>query len=77
MQLQTGLKLSQQQQLEVLQLRERALLWLGKAAALRSEAYSMFPASSDSHEVSCRQLCLTAYVFLMMILKCSARYLMS
>ena len=38
--IQAGLKLSEQQQQQVLELRARVIMWLNKAAELRSESYS-------------------------------------
>ena len=52
-----GLKLTEEQQEDVLALRERVLVWLNKAAEARQEAYALFPpqltpSTADSVEVS-------------------------
>ena len=38
--LQEGLKLTEEQQEQVLEMRDRVILWLGKACSLRAESYS-------------------------------------
>lgn len=40
---QVGLKLTGEQQDTVLELRERVMFWLNKAAEARAEAYALFP----------------------------------